>query len=104
MSQTRKVQGVATDIVRSNGKTKIVYHGTPVVTFDGATIELRTGGWRTATTKLRMNQASAEFGLGFSVYQQGYVWYISDHSDPASGLTVPYLEDATGTMIISRPR
>jgi hypothetical protein len=34
------------------------------------------GRTETATTKLRMNQASNQFNLGFSVYQKDYRWYV----------------------------
>jgi len=76
MAQTMQVRGVATKI-RTEGKTTHVrYHSTDVVSFDDETITLRSGGWQTNTTKTRMNQASNQFSLGFSVYQKDYEWFV----------------------------
>lgn len=63
------------------GKLSVVYHSTEVVkvAMDG-TVTLNTGGWRTATTKARMNQAANEFGLSFSVYQEKGDWFVALHT------------------------
>ena len=39
-------------------------------------IVLNTGGYFTATTKTRMNQASRQFNLGFLVFQEDFKWYV----------------------------
>ena len=51
------------------------YHATNVVTFlpNGGTI-LRDGGWKTVTTKARMNAC----GFGVHVSASGY-WWVEDH-------------------------
>lgn len=53
------------------------YHATRVASLapDG-TITLRTGGWRTVTTKKRMNQALATWGSPYRVYQEDHEWYV----------------------------
>ena len=56
--------------------TKVVYHSTAVVSFNEHTILLNTGGYETRTTKLRMNQASKVFNLGFEVFQKDFNWYV----------------------------
>ena len=55
------------------GIVSIVYRGTAVVTHyrDGRTL-LRSGGYRTVTTKRRMNQHSK-----CQVFQKNHVWYVS---------------------------
>lgn len=46
-------------------------HQTHVVTFHpNGSITLNSGGWRTVTTKRRMNQAGAR------VFQDKFVWYV----------------------------
>jgi hypothetical protein len=57
-------------------KTRVFFHDTPVVSFNEETIELNTGGWWTRSTKVRMNQASQEFELGFSVFQKQNEWLV----------------------------
>lgn len=60
----------------------VTYHDTDVVIASGSDLTgydviLNTGGWKTATTKTRMNQFSNEYGLPFNVYQRDYTWYIA---------------------------
>lgn len=52
-----------------------LYH-TPIVTVTLNSIILNTGGYRTVTTKRRMNEISKEAGLGFSVYAIRGSWYV----------------------------
>jgi len=78
MSQTQTVGRTATSISRGqDGVLRVTYHGTDVVTvYPNGKIVLDTGGWFTATTKTRMNQASNQFGLGFVVFQKGFRWFV----------------------------
>lgn len=60
----------------------VTYHATDVVVVSGSDLTgydviLNTGGWRTATTKTRMNQTANEYGLPFTVYQHDFDWYIT---------------------------
>jgi hypothetical protein len=95
MSQTQQVRGVATTIHTGAHPEdmQVWYHGTCVVEFNPARIRLHSGGWRTATTKLRMNQASNQFKLGYSVYQKNHAWLVD-----FNGQTLPF-EDG---MILQR--
>ncbi len=74
-----------TTVSTSDGVTRVTYHTTNVVTFDTDKITLRTGGWPTKTTKLRMNQASEQFDLGYRVYQKDFDWYVVATLDDESG-------------------
>lgn len=48
-------------------------HNTTVVLFSAnGSVTLNSGGWKTVTTKDRMNKA------GVRVYQEKFVWYIVD--------------------------
>jgi hypothetical protein len=77
MSQNQEVRGRATAIFTGDdGMTRIIYRGTAVVTFNSDRVILDTGGWRTVTTKLRMNQAANQFGLGFRVQQKDGEWIV----------------------------
>ena len=78
MAQQHKIGRVNT----TRGKDKdtgfyiVKYHATNVVQFNDDIIILDNGGYRTQTTKTRMNQTSNEFGLGFQVFQRDYEWFI----------------------------
>jgi hypothetical protein len=74
------------------GYTNIQYHSTVVVRFNDLVSRLYTGGWKTLTTKTRMNQASHEFGLGFHVYQKNGKWYVNHE-----GKTLEFEEGMTLT-------
>ena len=76
MAQTSICRGVATSVVCTNGRITVVYHNTRVVDVTPEHITLDTGGWKTVTTKRRMNQASVQFNLGYSVYQQKGHWFV----------------------------
>lgn len=94
MTQTRRVTGVMTDIRTNNGTTHISYRGTDVVSFNAQEITLRTGGWKTATTKTRMNQTANQFELGFQVYQDKGEWFVNFNGEK--------IEFTGNTLILSR--
>ena len=57
----------------------VIYHETEVVHANRVIgiITLDSGGYRTSTTKARMNQAANQFNLGFLVYQKAGEWYVT---------------------------
>ena len=60
----------------------VVYHNTEVVkVINSEQVILNNGGFYTATTKRRMNQASLQYNLGFSVYQSDFTWYVRIGND-----------------------
>lgn len=76
MTQQSKVGRHKTIVRNDADELSVVYHSTEVVKATADRIVLNTGGWLTATTKARMNQASQEFGLGYSVYQVNGRWFV----------------------------
>ena len=91
MGQVQTVGKTATTITSEEGAVVITYHWTPVVSFTPETVTLKTNGYHTATTKARMNQASNQFGLGYSVYQKNYGWYVTTRN----GETLDFVEGMT---------
>lgn len=69
----------ATTIARRGNVVTVTYHTTCIVAADlqAMAVTLDSGGWRTATTKRRMNQAATQFGLGFSVFQRWGNWFVT---------------------------
>lgn len=76
--QSREVRGVATGIRQEGGWMVVRYHGTPVVRFNTTVgrASLQSGGWMSATTKLRMNQTANEYHMPFQVFQKGGSWFV----------------------------
>lgn len=58
---------------RNDGTVAIRLHATDILTFrpDG-TVVLRTNGWRSITTKARLNEY---LGWGVGITQKDYTWY-----------------------------
>lgn len=77
MAQENIIGERATNVYQENGRTIVRYHATEVVRFDNETIILDSGGWKTQTTKNRMNQTSGQFNLGFRVVQKSFAWYVN---------------------------
>jgi len=78
MARTGTLGTTATTVYTEDGWTVVRYHQTDVVRFrEGGPIILNTDGYRTTTTKLRMNQASRQFCLGYRVYQDNFMWFVN---------------------------
>lgn len=70
MPAMNKLSNYATTIGQNDGQMVVTYHRTPIVSFDRDTVTLRTGGWDTVTTRRKLQQASNQFGLGYTVYRR----------------------------------
>lgn len=82
---------VATTTKVRNGVLTITYHNTDVVMVYPDHIRLDTGGFFTATTKKRMNEASLQYDLKFAVLSKNKKWYVSYNSQ---------LTEFTGDFIV----
>lgn len=76
--QTSICRGTATKVTRDASGISVKYHNTVVASKTvGGTVTLNSGGWRTATTKTRINQFANEFcGGRFGVYQNKGDWFV----------------------------
>lgn len=59
------------------GMVAVYYHGTLLVTIDTTGYKLCTNGWRSYTTKKRLNQLTPP---GVQVFQKDWVWFVSDYT------------------------
>ena len=80
MSRSDKVGKTATKVFidESDNSFNVKYHNTIVWKrrADGV-IVLNSGGWRTVTTKARMNQAFNQYeGGAYQVYQEKGEWFV----------------------------
>jgi len=68
-----------TKVTHENGVVTMTLYSTPVVRYDFAkkSVTLNTGGYRTVTTKSRMNQFARDYSLPFSVFQRNHAWFVS---------------------------
>jgi hypothetical protein len=72
------------------------FHATEVVRFWAGAVTLKDGGHRSQITKTRMNQAAAEFGLGFRVFQKNWEWFVDFPNE--GGQPIPYEDGMTLTF------
>lgn len=77
MPRMDKVGATATQVHQGESDGFVKYHETIVCHWGPDKIQLDSGGWRTATTLRRMNQASRQFNLGFVVVQRKGEWFVS---------------------------
>ena len=70
-----------TSVIMEDNVLLITYHSTIVVKVSDDELILNSGGYQTNTTKRRMNQASLQYQLGFSVYQSDFCWYVAYNGD-----------------------
>lgn len=78
MAQNHTFKGTARAQLTVNGARHYVYHRTAVVIVNADnSIRLDSGGWRTATTRTAMNQASTQDDLGFRVFQRRGDWFVT---------------------------
>lgn len=78
MPQMHKLSNYATTVATGDdGLTRVTYHSTVIVAFDASRVILNTGGWNTATTRRKMNQASRQFRLGYGVGRDKGESYVS---------------------------
>jgi hypothetical protein len=89
MAQTQIFRGVeTTTYCDQDGALVGVYRGTPVVRQLGNKITLKTGGWKSRTTKLRMNQFSNSYCQNkFGITQKDFEWFVilNDQRIPFDG-------------------
>ena len=76
MSQQTRLSKGNTTVKTVKGKTVITFYSTDIVKFDSKSITLNSGGYQTATTKTRINQASNQFDLGYTIYQRNGEWFV----------------------------
>ena len=68
-----------TRVVSYNGfdRVDVQLHGNHICTLNHSEIVLSDGGWRTTTTKSRLNSIIEEFGIeGERVYQKKGQWFV----------------------------
>lgn len=88
MAQTQRISKNNTTVVHTADGFRVTLHGTDVVTKNGSSITLLTGGYNTATTRARMNQVANELcGSRFNVFCRKGQTYVQIITTNAHGRT-----------------
>jgi hypothetical protein len=89
-----KLSNYKTTWTENNNGGCVTYTKTNIVKWTKDTIQLNSDGWESVTTKRKMNQASHQFCLQYSVFQKNFDWFVTT----PNGETIPYFDG----MIIFR--
>ena len=93
VGSTHTVVGTDTD-----GYQYVQYHDTKVIRWNTNFIELRHGGYKTNTTKARINQAGVQYRLKVAVFCQNKQWFVD-----CDGITLPWQDTDEVFHIQRRP-
>jgi hypothetical protein len=73
-----------TEVYTNDNNASLVYlHGNHIATVTDDNVRVFDGGWRTTTTKSRLNVIINEFcdALTDGVFQKNYQWFIKDNNE-----------------------
>jgi hypothetical protein len=79
MPSMNKLSSYKTTIASDGTHTVVTYQKTQIVRWNDAEIILDFGGWDSVTTRRKMNQASNQFILGYTVYREKEETYVQPH-------------------------
>ena len=69
--------------VDSEGNTEVRFHNNLIATiFNNGDLKLSSCGWKTTTTKSRLNAILDCFFHNLGVFQKDFVWYIGSETFP----------------------
>ena len=95
MRYFRPFSSANTTVVQNDRDMEVFLHGNHIATLCKISMDLRLfdGGWRSNTTKSRLNALLDEFGGGDRVIQKDFTWYLVSNLDNSrraffSGMTV----------------
>ncbi len=83
-----------TTVVQNRNDMDVFLHGNHIATLCKISMDLRIfdGGWRSNTTKSRLNALLNEFIPSMRLNQKNWAWFLSDDLD---GSTVPFVSGMT---------
>lgn len=70
MTQTTRISHNNTTIRFDGPDTIVTLHSTDVVRVNAHRVILNSGGWKTVTTRTRINQCAHQLGFGYGVSQR----------------------------------
>lgn len=89
MPRSDKLSPYRTTVMATNSRIAITYVSTLIVDATPKAVTLDSGGWRTVTTKRKMNQAARQFGLGYRVEQSKGEWSVYLYG---ANVTLPFAD------------
>ena len=83
-----------TQVVTNDGLSSVYLHGNLIAQVDDNTVTIFDGGWKSHTTKSRLNAICSEFCIaGEGVFQKDFLWYVNKFVGAINGKYVYKTED-----------
>ena len=83
-----------TQVVTNLDLSNVYLHGNLIAQIDNNTVTIFDGGWRSKTTKSRLNVLCEEFCIaGEGVFQKDFLWYVRKFVGCVNGQNVYKTED-----------
>jgi len=78
ISEGKNWKNANTEVVNIDGVSYVYLHGNLIARIGETWIELFDGGWRSNTTKSRLNAILSEHGIpGEGIFQKNFQWFFS---------------------------
>lgn len=91
-----------TQVVTNMGVSTVYLHGNKIAMIDDTSLTLFDGGWKSNTTKSRLNALCEEFCIaGEGVFQKNYNWFVRKFVGAINGKNVFKTEDFKGGYIFA---
>ena len=83
-----------TQVVTNMGVSTVYLHGNKIAMIDDTSMTIFDGGWKSNTTKSRLNALCDEFCIaGEGVFQENFLWYVRKFVGAINGKNIYQTED-----------
>ena len=83
-----------TQVVTNDGLSTVYLHGNKIAMVDDTSMTIFDGGWKSNTTKSRLNALCDEFCIaGEGVFQENFLWYVRKFVGAINGKSIYQTED-----------
>ena len=83
-----------TQVVTNMGVSTVYLHGNKIAMVDDTSMTIFDGGWKSNTTKSRLNALCDEFCIaGEGVFQENFLWYVRKFVGAINGKNIYQTED-----------
>lgn len=91
-----------TQVVTNDGVSTVYLHGNKIALIDDNSMTIFDGGWRSNTTKSRLNALCQEFCIsGECVFQKDFLWYVRKFVGKINGQSIFKTEDFTSGYLFA---
>ena len=91
-----------TQVVTNLDLSNVYLHGNLIAQIDNLTVTIFDGGWKSKTTKSRLNVLCEEFCIaGEGVFQKDFLWYVRKFVGCVNGQNVYKTEEFTNGYVFA---